>query len=148
MTDFAPEVEAHIRAYCGWHIAPVVTETFTVVAPYGCALILPTLKLNAVTSIMEDGAEVALSSVVVREAGIIWRAAGWFRTPVVVVAEHGYDDFPLELADAMTRFGSTPRVPAGASVRVGNISVSGSSGSGLDTFSDAALDRYRIRNAP
>lgn len=150
MSEFAPEVEAHIRSYCGWHIAPAVTETFTFYATGAHALILPTLKINEVLSVTEGGAEVPIDALIVRsEAGILWRADGWLRSPIVVQVNHGYDEFPAELADAITRFAAAPRVPAGASVRVGSVSVSGGSagGSGLDFFSDSVLDRYRIRHA-
>lgn len=143
---YAPEVLAGVRGFCGWHIAPVQTGTFTFIANGACALILPTLKVVSVTSITEDGTAVDLSGVTVRESGILWREARWLRSPIVVTVEHGYEEFPPELVDAMSRFAASPRVPAGASVRVGNLSVSGSS-SGMDGFSSSVLDRYRVRHA-
>ena len=46
---------AEVRAYCGWHIAPVVTETLTLDGPGGHLLVLPTLRLVDLLSVTNEG---------------------------------------------------------------------------------------------
>jgi hypothetical protein len=52
---FSPEIVdaavAYVRMQAGWHIAPVVAETFTVDAPAGPHLFLPTMQLVSVTAV-------------------------------------------------------------------------------------------------
>lgn len=49
-----------VRSYCGWHIAPEVTETVTVEG-LGAALLLPTLHLTGITSITHVDSETPLT---------------------------------------------------------------------------------------
>lgn len=50
--DYEAAAQASIRAYCGWHIAPVLTETVTVTTRHiSRDLRLPTLKLLEVLSV-------------------------------------------------------------------------------------------------
>jgi hypothetical protein len=46
---------AEVRAFCGWHIAPEVTETLTLDGPGGYVLVLPTLHLVDLVSVTNDG---------------------------------------------------------------------------------------------
>jgi hypothetical protein len=49
------QAEALVRAYCGWHIAPVRTHT-VVVSSFDATLVLPTLRLVEVVSVVaSDG---------------------------------------------------------------------------------------------
>lgn len=96
-----------VRAYCGWHIAPVVAETVTVDGSGTWEQLLPTLRLVALNSITNDGVVVAdpewSTSGVVR--------GGWTRRYRGVVADmtHGYEQWPAELlslaADAVAAAG-------------------------------------------
>jgi hypothetical protein len=49
---------AEVRAFCGWHIAPEVTETLTLDGPGGYVLVLPTLHLVDLVSVTNDGTAV------------------------------------------------------------------------------------------
>jgi hypothetical protein len=43
------------RQKAGWHVSPVKTETITIDGPDSRVLFLPTMKLNTLTSVEEDG---------------------------------------------------------------------------------------------
>ena len=46
------------RRFCGWHVTPVQTDTDRVLDGPGSRLLrLPTLRLNALTAVTEDGTE-------------------------------------------------------------------------------------------
>ena len=46
---------AAVRRYCGWHIGPVAEETLVLDGPGGDLLVLPTLRLEAVTAFWTEG---------------------------------------------------------------------------------------------
>lgn len=102
---------AVVRAYCGWHIAPVLTETVTVDAQGGRALVLPSLRIV-------DVAEVKVGDQVVTDPE--WSAAGFIRgrwpdklRSVTVTWTHGYEGSPLALVAATRRLVDIGGVPAG-----------------------------------
>lgn len=88
-----------IRDYCGWHIAPSVTETLTVDGPgRGGQLLLPTLRLTAVAAVQNDGTAVELDNVQWTQRGAL-RGARWndkYRG-VTATVTHGYDEWPPAL---------------------------------------------------
>jgi len=57
--DTARQLDAALAAarnYCGWHVAPVLTDVqITIDGPGGPMLALPTQNLTALTAIVEDG---------------------------------------------------------------------------------------------
>lgn len=78
--ELLEQAEAVVRSWCGWHIAPERTETVlldTTASPY---LMLPTLRLVAVTAVTLDGDTVDLSTVEWSESGYLRRH--WGTTPV------------------------------------------------------------------
>ena len=88
--------EAAVRSYCGWHIAPVVTEDLVLDGSGTSTLFLKTLRLKDVTA-----AEV--SGTVLDVAGLEWSEAGYLRTAgawpdrlrsVRVTAVHGFESAP------------------------------------------------------
>lgn len=97
---------AAVRAYCGWHIAPSVTETVTVDGSGGFTQFIPTLHLTDVASIANDGT--ALTTPEWSEFGMIRFSSypyGWtckFRG-VVATITHGYDQCPTEILPILTR---------------------------------------------
>lgn len=167
MVDYGPLVvdgatsqqraDAAIRAYCGWHIAPVVTETLTVDGSGTSVLLLPTLHIASVASVLELG--IAL----VDGTGYEWSVAGllckqqwsrWTDRPrgVVVELTHGYATVPVDLAGvSATLAGLFELAIAGGSVAAGPFSISNISG-GLDglfqrgTYEATVLETYRIPN--
>ena len=53
-----------VRRWCGWHVAPVLTETVILDGPGGPLLTLPTQKLIAVTAVLEDAQALDLTTLV------------------------------------------------------------------------------------
>ena len=104
---------AKIRGYCGWHIAPEVTETVTLDGSGGPVIVLPTLQLNDVESITDDGREVVDPEW--SRSGIVRRYC-WTRKLRGVVAEitHGYEEWPADL-EAVTIEIASIVSPAGVS---------------------------------
>lgn len=81
-----------IRAYCGWHVAPSVTEQLTVDGSGTHALQIKSKHVTAVTAVTVDGVVIEADW---SEAGVLTRRDGcnWpkrFRS-VTVDLTHGYD---------------------------------------------------------
>ncbi len=83
-----------IRDYCGWHIAPSVTETLTLDGNTAGVLAIPTLKLTSVVSVTIDG---TLHDPAVYE----WSQSGYLRLygghrlrSVAVAVVHGFPVVP------------------------------------------------------
>lgn len=89
--DIAVEI---VRRHCGWHIAPVRTETLTVDGNGSTELVLPTLRLTDLATCTVDG--VAVSDVEWSTNGTIERRSRFprKRRAVVVEVEHGHDACP------------------------------------------------------
>jgi len=87
-----------VRAYCGWDLTRTV-ETLEVTGNGGCAINLPTLKLNDVTSVTVDGTALDAADFSWGANGILFRRSCWPLGPRRIVAEvdHGYDPIPDEL---------------------------------------------------
>ncbi len=86
-----------LRDYCGWHIAPVVTEEVILDGP-GCGILtLPTQRLVGIENVTNDGRPVEVASSDWSRTGIVrgsW--TGSFRG-VMAVITHGYEDWPADL---------------------------------------------------
>jgi hypothetical protein len=104
--------QALVRSYCGWHIAPTITETITVDGWANNVLMLPTLWLLEVSSIVVGDVEVDLSTVQLYQAGYLARqftfptldteSIPWTTAPgprAVVTMTHCYADPPEDLAN-------------------------------------------------
>lgn len=90
-----------LRDHCGWHIAPVVTETITLDGPGGTLLLLPSLRVVDVHSVTNDGVAVT---------DFEWSAKGWIRGSwtsrargIVVNLTHGFDDCPAAIRSIASR---------------------------------------------
>lgn len=149
VTDPRAAAADAIRAYCGWHVAPVITETIVRDGNGRSTLVLPSRRIVDVLSVKVDGTDVTKT--------VRWSEAGMlegmlfprrFRA-VEVTLEHGF-----EAADAVVgvmeraarRFATDPTL---RSQSVGGASVSyfggGSGLSHLLTVDEmAALEPYRI----
>lgn len=94
----ADVVSARIRAWCGWHIAPSVTETIKLDGPGGGLLMLPTLHLTDLIHIENNGNEIIdpeWSQIgVVRARCRRWTSR--FRG-IEVEMTHGFPTVPAEL---------------------------------------------------
>jgi hypothetical protein len=133
---------AEVRSYCGWHIAPEVTETVKVDGS-GVALLLPTLHLTDVTSITRDGVDVPLADVRWKPNGIV---TGYtFSGEYDVTFTHGYDSTPEDVArvvaalasegmDGLRRLKSWTKGPFSESYD--------------EDSAQSVLDRYRLPSRP
>ena len=93
-----------IRAYAGWHIFPVITESVTIDGSGASALILPTLKVQEIDSVVEDGVELV-------DTDYELSVHAWLRkhcwtsrlSGVQVVMSHGFTVLPLDLEQLVNR---------------------------------------------
>ena len=60
--------EAAVRAFCRWHVAPVVEETLTVDTQAGRRVILPTMRILDLSKVVYDGVDIT--------GRVAWSAAG------------------------------------------------------------------------
>lgn len=142
---------AAIRNYCGWHIAPVVTEVLTVNGSGSTSLVLPTLRIADITSVEEDGQ-------VLDADAYEWSADGWLRKHcwtrrlrgVKVSLSHGYDDCPGEIEALIKSLAANSGVPVrAASVTIGPFSASGITEQGMagpiaiGAYEAGILNKYR-----
>lgn len=113
------QAQAAIRRYCGWHVAPEVTETLTLDGQGGRHLWLPSLHVNAITSVTNEGVDLDLID------GLGWSASGylerrggcWSRRPrqIVVTLSHGFIDIPEDLVEVAVSIASrAASSPSGA----------------------------------
>lgn len=91
-----------IRDDVGWHIAPVRTETLLLDSDGGRLLVLPTLRLVAVTSVRDvtdPDSPVDLDDWRKTRSGMLYRRSGWpcgFET-IEVTIQHGFTSWPESL---------------------------------------------------
>ena len=144
---------AAVRAYCGWHIAPSVTETVTVDGSGGPLQTLPTLRLTALSSITNDGTAVTdpqwSEAGMVRADCVTWWT--WKFRGVTADITHGHDVCPPEIVGVLAEAAS--RGAAGSAVnQVGQVRMGGVSGTpGAAAFvleRTAVLDRYKLPPRP
>lgn len=86
------QAASRVRGWCGWRIAPEATETFTFDARSADTLLLPTMRLAAVTSLTDDGETV--TGYTFQTNGVIRVSPRRWFGQVVVEATHGYPDVP------------------------------------------------------
>lgn len=68
---------AAVRRECGWHVAPVITETLILDGRGGPTLLLPSQRVTAVLSVKNDGEDVTGQVRFSRRAGVLTLASGW-----------------------------------------------------------------------
>lgn len=96
-------IVAEIRAYCGWHIAPAITETITLDGTGADIVQLPTLCLNSITSVIECGVGLAEGSYEWSRDGTLRRRYPWTARyrGIVVEANHGHATVPANIASVV-----------------------------------------------
>jgi hypothetical protein len=150
-----------IRGYCGWHIAPSVTEVVTVDGPGRGMLQLPTLHLTAVTSVTNDSEVVDLTSTEFQwnERGALrQRCNYWTYAWRGVTAEitHGYEDFPQDvlavardMAKAADRVGASAYTSGPHQVQFGVTGAGTQAGAvGMSDLQKLVLDRFALPKRP
>lgn len=94
------QAQGAIRRYCGWHIAPEVTETITLDGSGSRSLWLPSLYVTDIASITIEGEVKSADDYDWSANGYVWSRYGyWTCRPRQIVVEltHGYSDIPEEL---------------------------------------------------
>lgn len=98
LTWFSLQATAAIRAYCGWHVAPVITEELVLDTPCALTMLLPTMRLVNVISATIDGVDV-LPDLEWSSAGMITNVNGFSKKfrGLTINIEHGFEieDTPL-----------------------------------------------------
>jgi hypothetical protein len=84
---------AAVRRECGWHVAPVITETLTLDGKGGTSLLLPSQRVIALGSVLNDGEDVTSRVRFSRTSGVLTLADGrWCDNvgSIVVTLTHGH----------------------------------------------------------
>jgi hypothetical protein len=141
---------ASVRAYCGWHIAPVVTETRRLDGRGGPVLLLPSQKVVRIVSVLNDFEDVT-AKVRVSEAGMLELASGYWSRHfggVVVTMEHGHESAPDVAAVIAAAAARGPVGINNAGVRSDNTGPFGATYTGesipLLASEQTTLDQYRL----
>ena len=101
------DVSAAVRAWCGWHVAPVIDETLQMDGPGGDLLVVPTLRLVDVLSVSQRcrGRDSAVE--VIDPLDLEWSRAGLIRSVwrwstrlggITLAVRHGFDSEAVGLA--------------------------------------------------
>jgi hypothetical protein len=166
--DATARAEAAVRAYCGWHVGPSKTETFTLDGPGSPILLLPTLRVTDVLAVTESGTLVAPEDYEWSTTGVVRRTSGSHPTAtwgpgwtsrfrgVEVEAIHGYETLPLDVTAVIERLAARALEWSKGSAllsQVGQVSyATGEDGAPLSgtlsSLDRAVLDRYRLPPRP
>jgi len=149
------QAEAVVRNYCGWHIAPVRTDTVSLLWPQeDTAVVLPTLRLVAVTGVVDsDGNTLDPGFYSSTTQGVLVRTYAW--SPLLygwgymtVTFTHGYTEVPADVTAAVVNLAKRLRGGSTAllSKTIGPFSESYTPDLlGLDR---SVLDRYKLPPRP
>lgn len=148
-----------VRRFCGWHVAPIVTETLRVDAYGGRILELPSKRVTAISSISVDGKDLA-GQFDWSEAGTVKLRSGcWPDAPgsVRVVLTHGWEseDVPEVAALILTvarRAATSPGARTARAVNGASESFATAGGAPLSVplleIEKATLAPYRLNWGP
>lgn len=131
---------AAVRAYCGWHVAPVVEETVTLDGSNGPLMFLPTLRLVDLLSITNDGE--AVGDPEWSANGIVRGSWTYKLRGVVAVMEHGYEEAPVEMLAVVAEMVASAGRAGVEQVTSGTHTVR--FGAQMDSRQRGVLDRYRL----
>lgn len=145
-------VAADVRREAGWHIAPAQEETVTLDGPESQRLILPTLRLVAVTEIRDVSGDdpVILDGYRVNtRTGIVYRRAGWPCGVAVIEVdmEHGFVSVPPDLLpEIAVRCQDAVAVSTGSksSFTIDDYTETTEESSSAATARGTAVRRYRV----
>jgi hypothetical protein len=144
-----------VRAYCGWHIAPEITETVVVDGNPRGEILFQTMHLTAVEDLAIDGSVLDAEDYLVKEAGFVVLNNGWswypwsstypYTNAVTATITHGYADVPPEVQEVVFELASSR---PGSGARVSRMSVGQVSQTFVDDVFDpytrSRLDAYRV----
>jgi hypothetical protein len=160
ISELLAQASGLVRATCGWHLAPRITQTVTVDGSGADTVALPTLHLIDLLAVTDNGTPVDLEQVEWSTAGfLICRNRCWTRRLRGVRAEilHGHTRTPAEVRAVVVAIveRALPR-SAGRGVvseRTGPFQVTWNQtvqdgGLVLLDFEGRVLDRYAIPGRP
>lgn len=138
-----------VQAYCGWHIAPSISQTIEAEGGGGRVLLLPSLHVTAVAEVRDESGSV-VTGVKVRRNGVargLWRRHELYEFDVT----HGHDTMPDEVQEIIYDLDERPI--GSAYVQVGQVRVATDKdgaplGTGLTSGQKAILDRYKLPPRP
>lgn len=109
--DLIDSAVASVRSDAGWHIAPVVSETMSLVADgfrertsygegtwqgyRGRDLIVPSGRIVSVDAVVANG--ITYTDFILGPGGVLRRWGGWPSGLIAVTVTHGYDLLPADL---------------------------------------------------
>ncbi|TFD58037.1 hypothetical protein E3T43_07260 [Cryobacterium sp. Hh7] len=143
-----------VRSYCGWHVAPIITESITLDGNGSKTLLLPSKRVTDVVSVLNDGIDVT-ATVRKSEKGMLELTRGCWSDElgaIEVTFTHGYeaaDDVAGVIAALVSRAASSPAGIAAQAVGPANVKyATGPGGVPLSIPLMAGemltLDAYRI----
>lgn len=94
--DIVDAAAATVRGEAGWHIAPLVTETLTVLSWGGQFLPIPSGRIVSVSAVRDVSGPTTLTDYMLLP-GTIFRQAGWPAGAIEVDLTHGYEETPDDL---------------------------------------------------
>lgn len=142
---------AAVQRWCGWHVTPMaVDQVVTIDGPGGALLRLPTLRVVALTAVVEDGITLDIDDLDVSRIGLVGKrsGAGWSTRlgAITVTMSHGFADAPDFETVVLSYADRAAQAPAGGLVAVGPFrwgEHSPSSG-GFSAPELAILEQYRL----
>lgn len=130
--------QAAVRRYCGWHVAPSVSEVLRVDAYGGRVLTLPSKHVTAILSISVDGEDLAGAFDWSKAGTVVLRSGVWPDRPGAVQVDltHGWpvEDVPEVAALILTvakRARTQPGVIASQSVNGASVAYQTAGGAPL-----------------
>jgi len=148
---------AAIRGWCGWHVAPVITETLVVDGSGHRDILIRSGRVVELLAVVNDGEEIDLDDVDFSRAGILELRHGghWSRRlgGVEVILRHGYEiedvpDVAALIATLARRGASAPGIVARQSVNGASVDYLTAGGAPLSIpllgIEKEALDRFRL----
>ncbi|NKT99818.1 hypothetical protein GS917_18750 [Rhodococcus hoagii] len=137
---------SEVRGYCGWHIAPQRTETLILDGPGLSVLLLPTMQVDDVAAVVENGTALSVGDAVEWSAkGMLRRRSGWtdrWRS-ISVTLTHGYAKAPAELKRLILATAAS-QVDEGAAAVAEKVGPFEFSVAQLQPHQLAILNRYRL----
>lgn len=81
-----------VRRECGWHVAPVITETLVLDGRGGKTLLLPSQRVLEILEVLNDGKDVTEKVKYSRRSGVATLDSGWSCDvgAIRVQLKHGY----------------------------------------------------------
>lgn len=155
------------RRYCGWHVTPVIEDDELVLdGPGSTMLMLPTLRMLALTSVIENGRDLDLTTLEWSSRGMVRKIShlshhgyygahehcrnGWTSKlgGITVKITHGFDEAPdfesavLSIADRSSQAPTGGQPVAVGPFRWAEDGIA--SGSAFSTAELSILDAYRL----